>query len=171
MKEAIGGIAEDIIIMTKKDYSDSKWKQAIRKAFPDSAPPNIVMTADTVREDQEKLRRAIEAKRGAEAQNPQQSQIDALRAMAAQQNDAMRRQQMAQGMQNIAQQQYGVSSFPFGFGQASSSPFNFPTANRDEIEAKPKREAKPKVPDKTTEQAQEELTGIGKRKIILDEEK
>ncbi len=148
-----------------------KWGIAIDEAFPDTAPANIVMTQDTEREAQDKLRRAIEEKRKVEEQGEEASKYDALmrqsaqiqaersRAMAAQQNDAVRRQQMALGMQNIGQ--YGASSFPF---LSYAVPFGPQAAP----EPKPR---KPKAPEKTTEEAQRELTETGRRKIILDEEK
>ena len=146
-----------------KSLADIEWEQAIKNTFPDGLR-NIVMTPDSVKEEQEKLRRAIEEKREEEAQKmkKEQQQADALRAMAAQQNDAMRSQQY-QGMQGMYGSTLGGIA---GYGVASfASPLAYPSQN----EARPKREAKPKAPEKTTEQAQEELTGIGRRKIIMDE--
>jgi hypothetical protein len=148
-----------------------KWDLAKAAAFPDSVPPNIVMISDTTKEDQEKLRRAIEEKRKAEAQNPQQSQIDALRAMAAQQyvplaQEAARMAQM--------QQQYGTALGGIaGLGQASSFPFVTTSQIFQSPFAQqytPPAPAVPAAPDKTTEEAQRDLTETGRRKIILDSE-
>lgn len=189
-----------------------KFNRAVEEAFG-LEKPNIVMTADTVKEEQEKLRRIEEEKKivgalrrerwrrgsltkeqveqlatgkippmpgdelpvkewmrlrgGAQQTATEEAQAKdkagrerqaaALRGMAqlqgamnqqyAQQNDAMRQAQMAQVI-------YGTAMYSTG-----------PILNPD-----PPKPRKPKAPDKTTEQAQEELTGIGKRKIIVDGE-
>jgi hypothetical protein len=87
----------------------------------------------------------------------EQAQVDAftrMRSLAAQ-NEAMRQQQMAQWMQqNVSGQVVTLFPDPQILGLTPDPP--------------KKRTAKP---EKSTEQAQEELTGIGKRKIIVDEEK
>jgi len=138
-----------------------KWDLAALDAFPGSVPANIVMTPESVREDQEKLRRAIEEKRKEEMQDKRQSQADALRAMASQQNNAIRQQ--------YQQQQYGVSSFPFAAtSMAYSSPLGGIQFNP--YSGAPEKPA-PAVPEKTTEEAQEELTGLGRRKIITGDDK
>lgn len=181
MKEVIGGAIEAVYMAPRKDAKSlameaavdridklmtKKWDLAKAAAFPDSVPGNITYDGyesyiQEAKDAKENLRLAIEEKRKAEAQNPQnpqQSQIYGLRAIAAQQNA---RRNAAWGQQ-LAQQQYGgVTSYPNGI-----------IWSQDEVSpTKPKREAKPKAPDKTTEEAQRELTETGRRKIILDEEK
>lgn len=168
-----------------KNPNDPKWKRAIEAAFPDTAPPNIIMTADTEREEKEAAQKRAEASRYRRDGLPKElaeqlynGKIPPMPGDELPMDDWMRlregrptraeEQQRAEKMKNeqaqaeqmakfieMQQSVYGVTSFP------------------DSIFSDPPKQTKPrtpKKPEKTTEQAQEELTGLGRRKIILDGE-
>lgn len=162
MKEVIGGIMGAVLGAKRVDPDAKKWKLAIDEAFPDADKTGIiVMTPDSVKKEQEKLRRAIEEKRKEEAQG----EATAKRATAT--------RYRRDGLPKELQEQLASGKIPPMPGD------NLPISEWMRIrqglptteEARPKREAKPKVPNKTTEEAQRDLTETGRRKIIMGEEK
>jgi hypothetical protein len=120
-----------------------------------------VATSPTLRRELERIRESTTAREAALQEK--------LRAMAAQQNGAMRQYQprvmgqyepTATEIAGIAAAQQGVTSFA---ARMELGWLGEPTLTPD----LPKK--RPAKPEKTTEEAQEELTGIGKRKIICDD--
>ena len=105
----------------------------------------------------------------------QQQEQNALRAQQAQKAAAMTAEQIraiqraqSSGLQNVFGQGFGqTSSFPYNI---TTSPFRSPF-DFDDVVTKPKREAKPKAPVDTPEEAERKLTAVGNRRIILDEDK
>jgi len=191
----------DIVDATMK----KKWDLAAKESFPDSAPANIVMTADTVREDQEKLRRAIEEKRKVEAQGEEASKRASMKAamrdrpsMASMGGRVLTKEQAEQlatgkippnpgdelpisewmrmrdgrptakeeaQAQKTKDEQMQVAAMMRSLKETARPFMMMPKLTPD---LPKKRTAKP---DKTTEEAQRELTETGRRKIILDEDK
>jgi hypothetical protein len=117
-----------------------------------------------------RLREGLPTTEEAQEMKRKQQQADALRALAAQQNDAMRQYQQrvmvqyeptATGIAGMAAAQQGVTSFA---ARMELGWLGEPTLRPDP----PKK--RPAKPEKTTEEAQQELTETGRRKIILDSE-
>lgn len=194
--------------MTKKNpYLSKKWKLAIEAAFPDSAPPNIVMTGEeNIKAAQEMLRRAIEEKFNEDAKaeaamkaamqrgyrlgltKEQAEQLvsgkippmpgDELpisewmrrrdgRSTKAEEEAKQKREEKEKAdlLAKIAVQQFPdgfTASFSYDLGS-----IGYMGGGGIGISPRESVPQKPNPPEKTTEQAQKELTGLGRRKIIV----